>query len=273
MKFFSIIQLTFRESFAKKTFLAFMAISTLIGLLFIFALNLDIVNGAQSAVSLFGIDAPELVEVQDIIEGVEGAVSVLLFTAGIFMSLFATSSLIPALLQPGFVDLFISKPLGRLEILAGRFVGAIAIVAFNIFYLIIITWLIMSIKTGLWNLGFLLAGVMIVITFTILYSLMTFLSLLSRSGPFSLMITYLILFFSPILLQRDNIYALLSSKYYGYLVDGLYYFLPKTAELGKITQQLARNIAVTSWMPLWTSLLFGIFIFAVSGYVFHKKDF
>jgi len=273
LKFFSIIKLTFRESFAKKTFIAFMSISTLIGLLFIFALNLDIVDGAQSAVSLFGIDAPELVNVQDIIEGVEGAVSVLLFTAGIFMSLFATSSLIPALLQPGYVDLLITKPLGRMEILSARFIGAVAIVLFNIFYLILLTWLIMSIKTGLWNWGFLLSGIIIVITFTILYSLMTFLSMLSGSGPFSLMITYLILFFSPILLQRDNIYALLSSKYYGYFVDGLYYFLPKTAELGNITQQLARNVTVSSWMPLWTSLLFGILMFALSGLIFQKKDF
>jgi hypothetical protein len=131
----------------------------------------------------------------------------------------------------------------------------------------------MSIKTGLWNWGFLLAGIMIVLTFMILFSLMTFLGLLTGSGPFSLMITYLILFFSPLLIERDKIYALLTSKFYGYLVDGLYYFLPKTTELGNITQQLVRGIPVTSWMPLWSSLIFALFMTVISISVFIKKNF
>lgn len=273
MKFLSIVQLTFRESFAKKTFMAFFGISTLICLLFIFALNLDIVDGLQSSVSIFGKDVPKLVNIHEILWGIEAAVSVFLFTGGIFMSLFATSSLIPSLLQPGFIDLFISKPISRFEILSGRYVGAVSIVAFNIFYLVIFTWIILSAKTGIWNWGFLLAGVMIVLTFAILYSLMTLLGLISRSGPFSLMLTYLILFFSPLLLQRDKIYALLSSKYYGYLLDGIYYFLPKPSELGNIMQQLVRGIAISSWMPLWTSLLFAGVMLVVSGYIFQKKNF
>ena len=273
MKFLSIIQLTFRESFYKKTFIGFICISTFIILLFLFALNLDIVNGAQSAISLFGMKAPELVDLDVLVAGVEGGVSVMLFTIGIFMSLFATSSLIPSMLQSGFIDLFISKPMSRLQILGGRFIGAVTIVAFNIFYLIFLTWLILSIKSSVWNWNFLLAGLIIVFTFAVLFAMMTILGILSRSGPFSLMVTYLILFFSPILLQRDQIYALLSSRYYGYFFDGLYYFLPKTAELGKITTQLARGISVDSWMPVWTSFAFLIIVFLASAYIFQKKDF
>jgi ABC-type transport system involved in multi-copper enzyme maturation permease subunit len=273
MKVMAIIQLTFRESLAKKTFMAFFAISTLVCLLFIFALNLDIVNGAQSSISLFGNKAEELVDVREVITVIEGAVAVLLFTGGIFMSLFATSNLIPTLLRPGFIDLFISKPVSRIQILSGRILGSVSIVAFNIFYLILFSWIIMSVKTGVWNWGFLLAGIMIVLTFIILFSLMTFLGLLTGSGPFSLMITYLILFFSPLLIERNQIYALLTSKYYGYLVDGLYYFLPKTTELGNITQQLVRGITVSSWLPLWSSLLFAAFMIIISISIFLKKNF
>jgi len=273
MKVLAIVQLTFRESWAKKTFIAFFAISTLTCLLFIFALNLDIVDGAQSSISLFGIETQQLVEIREVIFVIEGVVAVLLFTGGIFMSLFATSNLISTLLQPGFIDLFISKPLHRFEILTGRITGAVSIVAFNVFYLILFSWIIMSLKTGLWNWGFLAAGIMIILTFIILFSLMTLLSILSGSGPFSLMLTYLILFFSPLLIERNKIYALLTSKVYGYLVDGLYYFLPKTAELGSLTGQLVRGIPVSSWMPLWSSLLFALFMFTLSAYVFSKKNF
>jgi len=273
MKLLAIIQLTFRESLAKKTFLAFLAISTFIGLLLIFALNFDIVDGLQSGVSIFGKDVPQQFDISKIIFGIEGGLSVLLYTAGIFLSLFATSSLIPTMLQPGFIDLFLSKPVSRFQILTGRFIGAVLIVALNIFYLVIFAGLILSLKTGVWNWGFLWAAVIIVLSFTVLFSLMTFLGMVSRNGPLSLMVTYLVLFFSPLLLARDQIYALLSSKYFGYFFDGLYYVLPKTAELGATTQQLARGLEVSSWMPLWSSLLFALGMVALSGYIFKKKNF
>lgn len=273
MKFLSIVQLTFRESLAKKTFMAFMGISTFICLLFIVALNVDIVDGMQSGFSIFGKDISGKINLTKIVYGIEGGLSVLLYTAGIFLSLFATSNLIPTLLKPGFVDLFISKPVSRFQILSGRFIGSVLIVALNIFYLVVFSGLILSLKTGIWNFGFLWAAVIIVLSLLVLFSLMTFLSVISKNGPLSLMITYLILFFSPLLLARDKIYALLSSKYYGYFFDGLYYALPKTAELGAMTQQLARGIEINSWMPLWSSLLFALFMLGLSGYVFQKKSF
>jgi ABC-type transport system involved in multi-copper enzyme maturation permease subunit len=271
LKILAIIQLTFRESFAKKTFMAFFGISTLVCLLFIFALNLDIVDGLKSSVSIFGKEAPEIVNINKLIIGIESAVAVLLFTGGLFMSLFATSSLIPSFLQAGTIDLILSKPLNRPQILAGRFLGAVSIVSFNVIYLIVFSWLILSLKTGIWGGGFLLAGIMIIITFAILYSLMTFLGIITGSGAFSLMITYLILFFSPLLLQRDKIYALLSGKFYGYLLDGLYHFLPKTSELGNITRLLVQGSSVPSWLPLWTSLFFGVIMFIISTILFSRK--
>ncbi|MBN2367296.1 MAG: ABC transporter permease subunit [Calditrichaeota bacterium] len=273
MKILAIIQLTFRESFAKKTFIAFFGISTLVCLLFIFALNLDVVDGIKSSLSIFGNEAGSLVEVKGLVTGLQSAVAVFLFTGGLFMSLFATSSLIPSFLQPGTIDLILSKPLSRPQILSGRFLGAVAIVTFNVFYLVFFSWLILSLKTNLWNGGFLLAGLMIVLTYVILFSLMTLLGLVTGSGAFSLMITYLILFFSPLLLQRDKIYALLSGKVYGYLLDGLYHFLPKTSELGNMTRLLVQGSPVPSWTPLWTSLSFGIIMFFISTVLFSRKNF
>ena len=269
----AIIELTFRESLAKKTFIAFFGISTLVNLLFIFALNLDIVDGAQSYISLFGQESGKAFDLEKIVWGVESGVAILLFTGGIFLSLFATSSLIPSMLDPGNIDLFISKPVSRVMIISGRFLGSVAIVAFNVFYMIIFSWLTISLKSGIWNVGFLYAALMIVLAFTILFTLMTFLGLLTKSGPFSLMLTYLILFFSPLLIQRDKIYALLSDKFYAYLLDGLYHFLPKTAELGQITGQLVRGAEVSDWLPLWSSLLFAVILFLLSGIIFQRKNF
>ena len=117
MKILAIIQLTFRESFAKKTFIAFLGISTLVHLAFLFVLNLDIVNGADAALSIMGRDTGEVVELDHFIRIVEAAIAVALFTGGLFMALFATSSLVPSFLDKGNIDLMISKPLSRWQIL------------------------------------------------------------------------------------------------------------------------------------------------------------
>lgn len=273
MKTLAIIQLTFRESLAKRTFMAFFAISTLVNLLLLAALDLDIVNGMDAYISIMGQELDGNVHLADFVHRIESVIAVGLFTGGLFMSLFATSSLVPSFLDRGSIDLLLSKPLSRPQILLGRYLGAVAIVAFNIFYLVGVSWLILSLKTGIWNGGYLLSALMIVVTFAILFALMTLMGVLTRSGPFSLMITYLILFFSPLLIQRDQIYALLSNRFYGHLLDALYHGLPKTAELGAITEQLVRGAAVGSWTPLLTSLAFGLATLAAAGLLFQRKDF
>lgn len=152
--------------------------------------------------------------------------------------------------------------------------GAVAVAGLNIAYMVIFSWLTLSIKTGFWDVGFLYSGSIIILTFAILFALMTFLSVMVQSGPFALIITYVLaVFLSPPLLARDNIYALLSSKYYGYLLDGLYHFLPKSAELGNISRLLAAGDPISSWLPLWTSLAFGALMFISATTIFSRKNF
>ena len=273
MKLWAIIMLTVRESLAKKTFLAFFCVSTLVALLFIFALNLDIVDGLKSSVSLFGRHAGEVPDLKNLVYEIQGGIILLLFTGGIFMSLFATSSLVPSMIQPGLIDLYISKPVSRLVLLSGRILGAQVIVVLNVFYLIISTWMIMSIKSGIWNWNFLLSGAVIIVLFSVLYTFMALFGVLTNSASVSLMVTYAIIFFSPLLLQRNEIYALLSSRTYGLIFDGIYYALPKIAELGMMTQRITRGLAPTSFAPLWTTMAFGLVSFALAGWIFQRKNF
>jgi ABC-type transport system involved in multi-copper enzyme maturation permease subunit len=231
------------------------------------------VNGAQTYITLFGQEQKTTFSLKEFIWNIEGGIAAALFSAGVLLALFATSSLIPSMLQKGTIDLFISKPLSRSNILLGRYLGATSIVAFNIFYLVIGSWLVLSIKTGLWNSGFLLAGVMIVVTYMIMYSIMMFFGVLTSSSAFSLMVTFLVIIITPMLIARDRIYALLSSKVYGYLLDGLYYFLPKGGELGDMTQKLVRGVMIENWLPLWTSLLFAVFMFFMTQILFSRKNY
>ena len=85
--------------------------------------------------------------------------------------------------------------------------------------------------------------------------------------------TYLVMFLSPFLDQRENLTRLLSNRLYKGLINGLYYVLPKVAELGKITGKLVAGKEVTDWTPLWSSVAFGTVLLTASVIVFSRKDF
>jgi len=273
MKMWAIIVNTLRESLARKIFIVFFAISTLTLLFFTFILNIDVVDGALAMVSILGKQAPNKVKVAEIIIGAESVIAMALFTGGIFLSLFATAYFVPRMLEKGTIDLLISKPLSRPEILLAKYLGGLGIVVLNIVYAVVGIWLVLSLKTGFWNVGFLYAAAMIILTFAVLYCLITFLGITTGSGSVAVMGTYFVMFLSPFLAQREHLTRLLSNRFYKGILHGLYYVLPKVAELGKITGKLVAGKEVTHWMPLWSSITFGAVLLAASVIIFSRKDF
>jgi ABC-type transport system involved in multi-copper enzyme maturation permease subunit len=276
MKFLAIILYTLRESFAKKTFMAFFAVVTLVHLLFIFALTVDLVSGGLAMVQLFGNEVEQEIDFEKlrrIIIGIEAGMAIAMYGGGIFLSIFATASLVPNMLEKGSVDLMLSRPFARWQLLLGRYLGALSIVALNVAYLIGGAWLILSIKTGFWHLPFLMSGILIILVFGVLFAIMTFVGVTARNSGVAIIAAYLVIFFSPLLLARDKIYALLSQKIYQWLLDGIYYLTPRTAELGNVTRALVMGEPIASWTPLLQSLAVGAGFLLAAIYVFEKKDF
>lgn len=272
IKIWAIITHTFRESLAKKTFIVFFALSTITHLFFLFALNVDAIDGAMAMVQIFG-SAQEL-DIHKMIIAIESGIAILVFIGGIFLSIFATASLVPSMLEKGNIEILISKPLTRTEIFLGRYLGAQSIMAFNVIYLVAGSWLILSMKTGFWYSPYLYTIPMVIIVFAIIYSLMALVGLITRSTGVSVMIAYAVLFFSALLApQKDKIYALLSSKIYNYILEGIYHAIPKTYELGKLNFSLVRGENIDGWSALWTSCLVGATMLSLSIFVFSRKDF
>ena len=276
MKFLAIILYTLRESLAKKTFMAFFVVVTLVHLLFMFSVNVDVVDGAMATVKLMGNDEQKEMAVEKLRDGIikiEAGVATAMYVGGIFLSIFATASLVPNMLEKGSVDLMLSRPFARWQLLLGRYLGGLSMVAINVAYLIGGAWLILSIKTEFWHVPFLLSGLLIISVFGVLFAIMTFVGVTARNSGVSIIAAYLVVFFSPMLLARDQIYALLSQKIYQWLLDGIYYLTPRTTELGKITTSLVLGDAITSWAPLFQSLTIGAGFLMAAIYVFEKKDF
>ncbi len=271
---YAVTYYTFRESLARKTFIAFFIVSSVILAMLLLAVNIDVVDGALASFQFFNQQvAQPNDQLRLIIIGLESGLSAFLFTGGIFFSIFATASLIPNMQEKGNIDWLLARPIARSMLLLGRSAGALAVVAFNIFYLILGAWLILSLKSGIWHWPFLLSGVIIVLTFAVIYTLMVFLGVAVQNSAVSIMGAYLVLFFSPLLAQRDRISVLLDEKIWRYLLDFIYMLTPRTFDLGDITRLVVTGDTVVSWTPLWHSLALGAFYFALAVVIFNKRDY
>lgn len=271
---FTVAYYTFRESLARKTFIGFFVISSIILAILLLAVNLDVVDGALASVTLFGQQTRNVdVDIEKFVLGVEVGLATLLFTGGLFLSIFATASLIPNMLEKGNIDWILSKPISRSALLLGRALGALGIVAFNVFYLILGAWLILSAKSGVWHVPFLVSGVLLVTIFAALYAFMCFLGVMMQNSALAIMGAYLMLFFSPMLYQRERIYALLDSKIYQKILDGLYYATAPSFEMGELMNKLVLAKGAFTWAPVGHALLLAFAYFALAVLVFRRKNF
>jgi ABC-type transport system involved in multi-copper enzyme maturation permease subunit len=268
----ALVRDTFREAFARKIFWGFAGCSTALILFFLFIMKIDVVEGAVATVSLFG-KTSDTQDVGRLVREVHGGLAAFLFTAGMFLSVFASAGLIPTVFEPGRIELLLSKPVARHHILLGRYLGNLLVVAANIFYLVIAVWLIFGVKTGVWTFGFLWSSLLTVFVFGVLLTVVLLIGVLWESAVVATMVTFGILLLSPILAQKHTIERLLTSEWSRNVVRGLYYVLPKVFDLGSMARQIVLGVPITSWMPVWSSLLFGVAVLGCGLFAFSRRNY
>ena len=268
----ALVNDTFREAFSRKIFWGFLGCSTLLILFFLFILRVDVVQGALATMSLFG-NTSRAQDVQKLVRQVHAAIAAFLFTAGMFLAIFASAGLIPSVFEPGRIELLLSKPIERHQILLGRYIGNLLVIAANVCYLVPAVWVILGLKTGIWTYGFLWSSAFTIFVFAILLTVVLLIGVLWESAAIATMVSFGLILVSPILAQKSLLERLLSSEISRNVVRVLYYVLPKVFDLGRITRELVLGNSITSWMPIWSSALFGFVIFSASLIAFSRRDY
>ena len=279
---FGILLLTLRELTAKKITLGLFLMSTLIWVLLSFALNLDIVDGTLAGFRIFGqnADSPDGSNspfggedtLMKFVVGAEQAVAGASYWIGILLSLFATAPLINNMLERGRIDLLLSKPISRSKLLLSHILGVLLVVFLLALYLMGMIWLIMSFKSGIWNVQFLSAIIMVVLMFAVMYSVVLLLGVTTQSTALSLIVTYGLIFCSLIFAAKDQLTMQINPPWRQVYVS-LYHVFPNFAEVTEPVVQLAGGGIVESWYPLLSSLLFGAVVYALAFFQFNRKDF
>ena len=269
----ALIRDTFREAFARKIFWGLFGLSTLMILFFLFIMKIDIVEGATATLSMFGQQKGPGLEVDRLVKGVYGGIATFLYTWGMALAVFASSGLIPSVLEPGRIELILSKPVSRTHILLGRFAGNVAVVALNTVYLVLGVWIIFGVKTRIWGTQFLWAIATTVFIFAVLLTVVVLIGVLFESAALATMITVGLMIISPILAQTNLMMKLLSSETARDAWRVIYQILPKVYDLGRLTLDLVRSQPTQGLQPVYSSAMFGAAVLAGALYIFTKRDF
>src|ERR1700722_2314066 len=244
----ALIRDTFREALARKIFWVLFGLSTLLIVFFLFLLRIDIVSGATATVSLFGRQTGANPDVDRLVRGVYGGIATFLYTWGMFLGVFASAGLVPSVLEPGRIELLLSKPLSRTHILLGRFAGNVLVISCNVVYLVLGVWIILGLKTHIWSPAFLISIATTIFIFAVLLSVVVLVGVLFESAALSTMVSVALMIISPILAQTNIMLRLLSSEWSRQLWRTLYYSLPKVYDLGRMTLDAIQSHTFSGYM-------------------------
>ena len=277
------IEEVFREAAARWTLVAYFALSSLFIALFAVAVNLDVVNGALAGAKIFGQNVHmgrQSVDLDRLVLGFESGFAGFLYVVGTFLAIFATAHLVPRLMEKGTVDLYLSRPVGRVPLLLSRYLGGVLLSASNILYLLGSMWLLVIWKTRLVHPRFLLAAVIILFGIAALMAFAFLVGTLTSSTAVSIMATFAVFFLSIILKNLHGHSAIFSSEWAAGLVHVLYWIFPKIVELGGSVVSLVngadgpiRAREGATLLPFLSTGLFGLVSLALACLKFRRKDF
>jgi len=277
------IEEVFREAAARWTLVAYFALSSLFVLIFAVAVNLDVVNGALAGAKIFGADVHmgrQSVDLDKLVLGFESGFAGFLYVVGTFLAIFATAHLVPRLMEKGTIDLYLSRPVGRVPLLLSRYLGGLLLSASNVVYLLGAMWLLVIWKTHLVHPRFLFAAGIILFGIAALMAFAFLVGTLTSSTAVSIMATFAIFFLSIVLFNLHGHTAMFSSEWAVWLVDGLYWTFPKTVEIGRAVVGLVsgeegpiRNRTALSLAPFLSTGLFGLVSLGLACLRFQRKDF
>lgn len=224
-----------------------------------------------------------------IINGLGSAIALLI-------SMIITSFFIPNMLRKGSIDLLVSKPIGRSQLLIYKYVGGLTFIFILSTISIGGVWLAIALRSGHWDPSFLIVIPVLTFTFAILYAVSTLVAVFTKSPIAAMLISVGFAVFLYIVGQVKTIFDRLKveasdniPEWAFTLVDTINNVLPRYKDLDKLTSKLIGEGTLTAGesrmfgiaqmdYPSWTgtfgvSLIFIAIMLALSCWRFSKRDY
>ena len=118
----------------------------------------------------------------------------LLFMVGMWGFIAAAAGYFPGMLQAGAVDVLVAKPVGRAQIFFGKYVGGMALYTAALVVAYVLVFFGIGVRTGEWHLQFFSAIPLTIYAVALLYALVAWVGVFTRSTALSIVLGYVFYF-------------------------------------------------------------------------------
>ena len=277
MKLFLVARYILEEAFSRKMILLILGL-IVFGLVGVsLALNLDVVEGSLASVRLFGKGLENTSARIDVVMfHIFQTLSIMIFNMGIFVGIITTSALAISFFAPGRIELLLSLPLRREEIVLGTFLGVVMITGLG--FVLALGGLsgVLFVKANYFSAGPLAATLMGLLAFMCIYAWMLFMSVLTQSVPLSQMTGFLIFFLCSISGKSESIASVFDPGWKRTLVEWIFLPFPSFSELTSWSSNAAGG--AIDWAAFPSRALLVAVFFMGAGLVstlavFSQKDY
>lgn len=272
----AIIEETFREAKARKTLIGFFILSSVLILITLLVFqNPSVKNAMSEHAKMRDADIAASILNTTVLDVVWSAISINFFIFTMCMGVFATAAFISSIMEKGTIDLLLSKPVPRWQYIIGRYIGSLLIILLEVTWFVLGMWVVISLSVGTWNMGFPLSIIHILVAFAGLYSVVVFVSVLSRSSLLAIIVSIGVAFISMLAALGKWASTIVDSgpkTIWGYLGDFFYYTFPQVTDMGMNMSNTIIGKPI-HWTPIFLILGLTTLYMSLSIYFFNKKEF
>ncbi|HKD37342.1 MAG TPA: ABC transporter permease subunit [Pirellulales bacterium] len=217
-------------------------------------------------------------------------------TLGVLLTLVWTAGFLPGFLDRRSVSVLLAKPAPRWMLLAGKYAGVLAFVLFHAMLFVGLTWLAIGSRTGIWDAAYLYSIPLLLLHFSVFFSVSLLLAVLTRSTVVCVFGTIVFWFIAWGMNYGRHVLAIQAqvapsgrfSVAMNAVVDVGYWVLPKPADFGMILYDSlgAKNFfgsafdmtalaahGFSLWLSVLTSLAFAAYMLFASAQRFSTIDY
>jgi len=265
------------EAFARKFMIAIFALIGLSLLTLTAALDLDVVQGSLAAGRLFGINIGNSLLAPDLaMQKFFAMAAYPVFYLGVVFGVIASSSIAIDMLAPGRVEMLLSLPIRRSELVLGIFLGVVLINAMSLGFGLGGLALVLFFKLGVISPAPIAGALMALLGFLPVYAVMLLTSTLVRAGNVGTGSGTLFILLTSITSRRDAFLAMFEPGLRKDIIATLIAPLPRLHLLAAAGHQAAsqnRWIVSNALQPGLLSLMFTASVLLVAIFIVSGKNY
>lgn len=217
----------------------------------------------------------DIVSADRVLSGVYLGAAYAAFYGGAFFLAVACSDFAPELLAPGRIELLLSLPIARWQLLFGTYFGVLVITGLGIAYGAAGLSVLLGVKTGVWSVTLLLGSLVGLAGFAAIYAVMLCVTFFVRSAAVSGAAGVVTLVLGVLASYRESIMALMEPGFGRMIFSWVMLPMPRLGTLATVSARIAAEQVLEPEVVTRMLLGTGVFTFALlalAAWRFERMD-